>query len=153
MLFRSLDLTRDGALQVDFDLASLFNSPREISISRDGVSTHSREKDPLADKLGANLPGSFRVRAFLSSLPKAEKTKPVRPIDLPKTYNPYRFEMASTFPIPDLPRDNPLIEERVALGEKLFRDPAFSRDNSLSCLSCHDPAHGFSDPQIGRAHV
>ena len=143
----TLDLTHDGALQVDFDVASLFNSPRQISISRDGVSTHSREKDPLADKLGANLPGSFRVRAFLSSLPKAEKTNPVRPIDLPKTYTPYRFEMTSTFPIPDLPRDNPLIEERVGLGEKLFRDPAFSRDNSLSCISCHDPAHGFSDPR------
>jgi hypothetical protein len=36
----------------------------------------------------------------------------------------YRFAMSRTFPVPDLPRDNPLIEERVALGEKLFHDTA-----------------------------
>ena len=143
----TLDLRAAGTLQIDFDLASLLNSPRQISISRDGVSTHSREKDPLADRLVANLPGSFRIRAFLSSMAQGEKPPPVQPIDLPKTYTPYRFEMASTFPIPDLPRDNPLIEERVSLGQKLFQDPAFSQDHSISCLSCHDPAHGFSDPR------
>lgn len=143
----TLDLRQSGTLQVDFDLATLFNSPRQISIARDGVSTHSREKDPLADMLGANLRGSFRIRAFLSAMTSRGKPKPVKPIDLPKTYTPYRFEMAATFPIPDLPLDNPLIEERVSLGEKLFRDTAFSVDNSISCRACHDPALGFSDPR------
>ncbi|NDC80525.1 MAG: cytochrome C peroxidase [Verrucomicrobia bacterium] len=143
----SLDLHHDGALQVDFDLASLFNSPRQISIPRDGVSTHSREKDPLADKLGSNLPGSFRIRRFATTAATTEKPKPVKPLYLPENYTPYHFEMAATYPIPDLPRDNPLIEERVALGQKLFQDSAFSKDNSISCLSCHDPAHGFSDPR------
>ena len=143
----TLDLRKGGTLQVDFDLASLFNSPKQISIQKDGVSTHSREKDPLADRLGANLPGSFRIRGFLSTTARGEKSQAVKPIDLPKTYTPYPFEMASTFPMPNLPRDNPLIEERVSLGQKLFVNPAFSRDNSISCLSCHDPAHGFSDPR------
>ena len=143
----TLQLKENGALHLDFDLASLFNSPRPISILGDGVSTHSREKDPLADKLGANLPGSFRVRAFVTHANASEKPRPIKPIDLPKTYTPYRFEMAATFPIPDLPRDNPLIEERVSLGEKLFRDPNFSKDNTLTCVSCHDPRHGFSDPR------
>jgi len=143
----TLELKENGALHLDFDLASLFNSPRPISILGDGVSTHSREKDPLADKLGANLPGSFRVRAFASHANASEKPRPIKPIDLPKTYTPYRFGMAATFPIPDLPRDNPLIEERVSLGEKLFRDPNFSKDNTLTCVSCHSPRHGFSDPR------
>jgi cytochrome c peroxidase len=55
--------------------------------------------------------------------------------------------MAATFPMPDLPMDNPLIEERVSLGQKLFQDPAFSKDNSISCLACHNPEKGFSDPR------
>lgn len=143
----ALNLQTNGALQVDFDLAALFHSPRQISIARDGLSTHSREKDPLADKLGSNLPGSFRIRRFATTAATTEKPKPVKPLYLPENYTPYHFEMAATYPIPDLPRDNPLIEERVALGQKLFQDSAFSKDNSISCLSCHDPAHGFSDPR------
>jgi len=132
---------------LDFDLGSLFNSPRPISITRDGVSTHSREQDPLADNLGANLRGSFRVRKFLSSVPAPTAAKNRRPIELPEKYTPFRFQMAPTFPMPDLPMDNPLIEERVSLGEKLFQEPAFSKDNSISCLACHDPEKGFSDPR------
>ena len=55
--------------------------------------------------------------------------------------------MSAVFPIPDLPRDNPLIEERVLLGEKLFHETALSKDNSLSCASCHDSKHAFTDPR------
>jgi cytochrome c peroxidase len=132
---------------LDFDLGSLFNSPRSISIHRDGVSTHSRENDPLADNLAANLRCSFRVRQFLSSVPAPSAPKNRRPIELPEKYTPFRFQMAATFPMPDLPMDNPLIEERVSLGQKLFQDPAFSKDNSISCLACHNPEKGFSDPR------
>ena len=55
--------------------------------------------------------------------------------------------MSAVFPIPDLPRDNPLIEERVALGEKLFHEPLLSRDGSLACASCHEVSAAFSDPR------
>jgi cytochrome c peroxidase len=33
----------------------------------------------------------------------------------------------------------------VALGRRLFFDPRLSADGRVSCASCHDPAHGFSD--------
>lgn len=33
----------------------------------------------------------------------------------------------------------------VALGERLFHEPKFSGDNSISCASCHKPAHAFAD--------
>ncbi|HLW52201.1 MAG TPA: cytochrome c peroxidase [Candidatus Angelobacter sp.] len=33
----------------------------------------------------------------------------------------------------------------VSLGKKLFFDTRLSSDGWLSCASCHDPAHGFSD--------
>ena len=33
----------------------------------------------------------------------------------------------------------------IALGATLFHDPRLSRDGTLSCASCHQPARGFSD--------
>lgn len=43
------------------------------------------------------------------------------------------------------PESNPLTLEKVALGRELFFDQRLSRDRSLACASCHDPAHGFTD--------
>jgi cytochrome c peroxidase len=131
---------------LDWDLASLFRLPRPISLARDGHSTHSREQDALGDALGKNLPLSFRAGDLLDSLGVAEKAvPPVVPKDLPPKYTPHRFAMARTFPIPPLPRDNPLIEERIALGRRLFQETALSADRSISCASCHAAASGFSD--------
>ena len=33
----------------------------------------------------------------------------------------------------------------IAWGAVLFGDPRLSRDSTLACASCHQPAHGFSD--------
>lgn len=49
------------------------------------------------------------------------------------------------FPNPIFPTDNPFMEERVALGKKLFFDPILSRDSSMSCAFCHRPELAFSD--------
>lgn len=43
-----------------------------------------------------------------------------------------------------VPEDNPLTEEKVALGRRLFFDPLLSKDRTVSCATCHDPAHGFA---------
>ena len=43
------------------------------------------------------------------------------------------------------PASNPLTAEKVALGKRLFFDTRLSEDGWVSCASCHDPAHGFSD--------
>ena len=45
------------------------------------------------------------------------------------------------------PVDNPPTAETIALGKRLYYDPALSVDNTVSCASCHDPAHGFADPR------
>jgi cytochrome c peroxidase len=39
------------------------------------------------------------------------------------------------------------VSAAIALGQGLFFDPSLSRDGSLSCSSCHDPAHGFAEPK------
>ncbi len=49
------------------------------------------------------------------------------------------------FPAPVVPADNPMSAAKVALGERLFSDPALSGNGRLSCATCHDPARAFTD--------
>jgi cytochrome c peroxidase len=140
-----LDLTHDAGVLLHLDLACLLNAPRPLSFEKDGAATHSREGDPIAAALVANLPGAFRLHRIASSAPVVRNTAPVTPIDLPESFTPFRFTMNRNFPMPDLPRDNPLIEERIALGEKLFHEKALSRDGSISCATCHHADAAFTD--------
>src|SRR5262245_27376367 len=43
-----------------------------------------------------------------------------------------------------VPEENPPTPEKVTLGRRLFRDTRLSRDGTISCASCHDPARAFS---------
>jgi cytochrome c peroxidase len=146
-LAATLDLTHDTKLELAFDLATLLNAPRPLSFTKDGSSTHSRDGDPIAAALVANLPGAFHVRRVSALTAEQIAAIKVKPLYLPEKFTPYRFQMSATFPIPDLPRDNPLIEERVALGEKIFHETALSKDGTLSCASCHDAKRAFADPR------
>jgi cytochrome c peroxidase len=130
---------------ITFDVGALLHAPRPISPLRDGTSTHSRDGDPIAAALKANLPGAFQVREIVGRGVQVAKSSPVKPLYLPRTFTPYPFRMSARFPVPDLPRDNPLLVERVELGEKLFSEPLLSRNNRISCASCHDRARAFSD--------
>jgi cytochrome c peroxidase len=44
------------------------------------------------------------------------------------------------------PADNLLSDAGATLGRVLFYDKRLSADNTVSCSSCHQQAHGFSDP-------
>ncbi len=44
-----------------------------------------------------------------------------------------------------VPKDNPLTEESVALGRRLFYDPRLSGTNTVSCSTCHIQGLAFSD--------
>lgn len=68
-----------------------------------------------------------------------------RAFDLPASPIPYRLDIPEYFPEPNLPEDNPLIEQRVRLGERLFHDPMLSRTGTVSCATCHKQAVAFSD--------
>jgi cytochrome c peroxidase len=39
---------------------------------------------------------------------------------------------------------NPLTKEKIELGRRLFFDPILSKDNSISCASCHLPQLAFA---------
>lgn len=49
---------------------------------------------------------------------------------------------------PVIPVDNPLTVEGVALGKKLFFEKKLSRDNSISCGTCHNPSNAFNDKGV-----
>lgn len=43
------------------------------------------------------------------------------------------------------PKDNPHSAAKVELGKQLYFDPRLSRNNDISCATCHDPAKGYSN--------
>ena len=60
---------------------------------------------------------------------------------------PKALKFSKHFPKPNLPADNELTEERIALGERLFNDTILSIDGTVSCAACHVSDLAFSDDQ------
>lgn len=60
-------------------------------------------------------------------------------------FTPIYFEIPKGFPKPvyDFSK-NPLTEEGFQLGRNLFYDPILSKDNTISCASCHLQQTGFA---------
>lgn len=48
-------------------------------------------------------------------------------------------------PIEPIPHVEGLDVRKVRLGERLFNDPRLSRDGTIACVSCHQPALGGAD--------
>jgi cytochrome c peroxidase len=49
-----------------------------------------------------------------------------------------------------IPADNPMTRAKIELGRQLYFDERLSSDNTISCASCHDPAHAFAaETQFG----
>ena len=44
-----------------------------------------------------------------------------------------------------VPADNPMSKDKVDLGRTLFFDVRLSRDNTVSCATCHSPQNAFTD--------
>ncbi|MEM6764465.1 MAG: cytochrome c peroxidase [Bacteroidota bacterium] len=65
--------------------------------------------------------------------------------DGPELAERYEVSLPAHFPPLPVPEDNPLTVDRVALGKQLFFDPILSKDATVSCASCHDPAFSFTD--------
>jgi cytochrome c peroxidase len=52
-----------------------------------------------------------------------------------------------------IPEDNPMSDDKIALGKLLYFDKRLSKDSSIACASCHNPFHGFADPARTSAGV
>jgi cytochrome c peroxidase len=135
-----------SGVRIVFDLGTLFRSPQAISFERDGAATDSRSGDPIPAALRANLTAAFRIEEIAGDDSTGAALMTAGKLDLPARFTPYRLAIGETFAIPALPRDNPLIEERVGLGKKLFHETILSRNGQVSCATCHDVGHAFAQP-------
>ncbi len=71
---------------------------------------------------------------------------------IPKTH-PVKFEVPKGWPAPvyDFSK-NPLTEEGIELGRKLFYDTRLSKDGSFSCGSCHQQFGAFNTYDHNLSH-
>ena len=44
-----------------------------------------------------------------------------------------------------IPEDNPMTPAKVELGRQLYFDPRLSKDETISCATCHHPNHAWAD--------
>ncbi len=56
---------------------------------------------------------------------------------------PYSVPLGLTKP--NVPANNPITNEKVELGRLLYFDKRLSKNNTISCATCHDPAKGWTD--------
>jgi len=57
----------------------------------------------------------------------------------------FSWNLPPGFPEPYVPKDNPMSVVKVQLGRYLFYDKRISVNGTLSCASCHQQQHAFSD--------
>jgi cytochrome c peroxidase len=116
---------RPMTISVDLDVAKVLQGLTETS-------THSREGDPTAARMKANLEKAFRVTGVSYDLYQkrlAEAGSAAPPI-------------TQRFPQVKLP---PMSEAGIELGRRLFHDTRLSINGTQSCASCHDQKLAFAD--------
>jgi len=63
------------------------------------------------------------------------------------------FKYPDYFPIPIYDfKNNPLSKKKIELGRRLFYDPILSKDNTISCASCHSPYNSFAHTDHDLSH-
>lgn len=73
-------------------------------------------------------------------------TKAPPPLSTKPVGEPVALKTPVGLPPVPVPADNPPTAGTIALGKALFFSKRLSKDGSLACASCHDPARGFADP-------
>lgn len=70
-----------------------------------------------------------------------------------KSVREYRFLYPKYFPKPKYNfQQNPLQQANIDLGRVLFYDPILSKDNTISCASCHSPYNAFAHSDHDLSH-
>src|SRR5688572_23348417 len=57
----------------------------------------------------------------------------------------YPYPVPAGLEKPPVPEANPLTDAKVELGKILYFEKRLSRDSTVSCATCHDPAKGWTD--------
>jgi len=146
-----LNSLSNQSLQLPLEVDKFLSGANAIQLSDATETTHSRVNDLLAGQLGRHVESAFSISvgqaSSLSLISEKMETgkMPVLQSLIAPGATPYRFTISKSFPTPDLPRDNPLTVEGVALGSRLFFDRRLSANNSESCATCHQPRIGLTE--------
>ena len=84
--------------------------------------------------------GAFSYRAA------TEPTLPATPYDYDGIALPSYLDRADVLDRDNTPDDNPITDAGATLGRVLFYDVRLSKNQAVSCATCHRQEHGFSDP-------
>ena len=57
----------------------------------------------------------------------------------------YQWNLPKGFPVPFVPKENPMTEAKVALGRHLFYDKRLSINEKTSCATCHLQERAFTE--------
>lgn len=57
----------------------------------------------------------------------------------------FEWNIPDNIPLPRVPKDNPMTEQKFQLGRHLFYDTRLSTNGTVSCASCHEQDKAFSD--------
>ena len=57
----------------------------------------------------------------------------------------YQWDIPQWVPVPVVPDDNPMTDQKVELGRHLFYDKRLSADQTMSCATCHHQDKAFTD--------
>lgn len=101
-----------------------------VTMTACGPGDHAGQEPPVKD-------GTAKV--------KKDTPKPAKKVAPPPTWS---WKLPAGLKAPEVPSDNPMTADKVALGHKLFFDKRLSGDGSRSCYSCHQNELGNAD---GRA--
>jgi len=82
----------------------------------------------------------FSLALLFGMMPSCKKEADPAPAVL----HPVSLSYPNYVPAPNLSPDNPLTEEGVALGRRLYYDPMLSNDGR-ACATCHNQLRGFTD--------
>ena len=61
------------------------------------------------------------------------------------TQRGFDWRLPDHMPLPEVPVDNPMFNEKVRLGRRLFYDTRLSVNGTTACASCHIQALAFTD--------
>lgn len=143
-----LDLSADTHLMVALNVDRIFERPNAISLTTNSSSTHSRTNDAVAAQLRVNIESAFEAQSSAALNSTNHPVENAIKVEKADSARLYRFTYSRFFPQPELPKDNPLTEEGVALGRKLFFETRLSVNNSQACATCHVPAKAFTDRRM-----
>lgn len=136
----TFDTKSARTLNLSFDLATLFG-PSGLNPAKTS-STHSRPADPLVSLLKEKLSTAFSLQSL--SAGTFQSLRPATKTIVPHG-TPFALQISTLLPQVELPSDNPLTLEGIALGKRLFSDPLLSHQETQSCASCHQQEAAFSD--------